>query len=119
RLIAAILLVATAVFTPLSASATANGAVPDRYRLRSLAPSRGLTTRPAQPHPRARANGPAPLPLGTGVSPNFPVSPPGQDAFETSAVTTDPTFNRTAYASAEDRSTGGIAGLPRRDPGGN
>ena len=119
RLIAVILLAATAAFAPLSASATANRAVPDRYRLRSLAPSRGLTTRPAQPRLRARANGPAPLPLGTGVSPNFPVSPPGQDAFETSAVTTDPTFHRTVYASAEDQSTGGIAGLTSRDAGGN
>src|SRR5205807_5777302 len=118
RRVAAILLAAAAAFAPLTASAATAPQARGAYRLRAPAPSRMLTTRPALPRLRARTYGPAPLPLGTGVSPNFAVSPTGQDAFETTTVTTDPAFHRAVYASAEDQSRGGIAGFPSSDAGG-
>src|SRR5439155_13144811 len=119
RRIAASLLAAAAAFAPLTASAATAPQARGAYRLRAPAPSRILTTRPALPRFRARTYGPAPLPLGTGVSANFAVSPPGSDAFETTTVTTDPAFHRAVYASAEDQSSGGIAGFTSSDAGGS
>src|SRR5712664_2240066 len=94
RRMAAILLAAAAGFGPLTASATLVPPGPAGYRTRALAPPRTLSTTPAQPRLRARITAATPLALGTGVSPNFAVSPPGRDAFETTTVASDSAFHR-------------------------
>jgi hypothetical protein len=115
---AAILLAAAAGFGPLTASATLVPPGPAGYRLRAPAPTRTLTSRAAHPRTPARINTTAPSAVGTGVSPNFAVSPPGRDAFETTTVASDSAFHRTVYVSAEDQSTGAIAGFTSGDAGG-
>ena len=116
--VGAILLAAATALAPLTASATSAPRLPAGYRTRALAPSRTLSTPPAQPRLRARISA-APLTLGPGVSPNFAVSPPGRDAFETTTVATDPGFHRSVFVSAEDQSTGAIAGFASGDAGGS
>ena len=106
----------TAGLAPLSVTAATRAQTGMGHHLRSPAPSRTVLPRSARSRLGAQRTSAASLPVGPGVSANLVVSPAG-DAFETTAVTTDPGFHRSVYATAENQSTGRIGGFASGDAG--